>query len=99
MRGRTTTVLWKDHAISRHGSSRSSPVPLHTLLAGLRNAFNPQRPVEIIAVSAGKGADKPAVGQVTSITSGASFVVQQRGDIDKVFFDSVGRRICQPNCG
>ena len=77
----------------------SDDISLSTLVTGLRKSYNPQRPVEIIAVSAGTGADQTALKQITTITSGAAFVVQQPADIDKVFFDSVGRRICQPNCG
>ena len=79
--------------------SASDDISLSTLLTRLRKAFNPQRPVEIIAVSAGSGSDQSALSQVTAITNGASFVVRQPSDIDKVFFDSVGRRICKPNCG
>jgi hypothetical protein len=74
-------------------------ISLGTLLAGLRQAYDPQRPVEIIAVSAGNDADLSALSQITAITNGASFVVQKPSDIDRVFFDSVGRRICRPNCG
>ena len=79
--------------------SASDDISLGALLTGLRKSHNPQRPVEIIAVSAGAGADQSALKQITTITGGAAFVVQQPSDIDKVFFDSVGRRICQPNCG
>lgn len=77
----------------------SDDISLSTLLNYLRKAYDPQRPVEIIAVSAGLDADLPALNRITAITNGASFAVQQPSDIDKVFFDSVGRRICQPNCG
>jgi hypothetical protein len=80
-------------------SNARDDIPLSQLAAQLRNAYNPQHPVEIITVSAGRTADMPALNEITSITKGASFVVQQPSDIDKVFLDSVGLRICKPNCG
>jgi Bacterial extracellular solute-binding protein len=82
------------------GTSNSPrDISLNQLTAQLRKAYNPQRPVEIIAVSAGSTANAAALNQIVSLTKGASFIVQKPSDIDKVFLDSVGLRICKPNCG
>ena len=80
-------------------SNASDDISLSQLAAQLRKAYNPQRPVEIIAVSAGATADTAALDEIVSITKGASFIVRKPSDIDKVFLDSVGLRICKPNCG
>lgn len=73
-------------------------MPLSTLLASLRKAYNPRRPIEIIMVSAGSGANLAALQQITAISHGASYTVAQPSDIAHVFFDAFARRICSPNC-
>jgi Ca-activated chloride channel homolog len=80
-------------------SNAPDDIKLSQLAAQLHREYNPQRPVEIIAVSAGSTADTAALDEAASITKGASFIVQKPSDIDKVFLDSVGLRICKPNCG
>ncbi len=73
-------------------------ISLGELLNGLRQAYNPQRPVEIIAVSAGTDGELGALRQITAITHGASYTVARPADISSVFFDAIARRICVPNC-
>lgn len=73
-------------------------ISLHTMLASLRKAYDPRRPVEIIMVSAGADADQAVLKQITAITHGQAYVVEQPSDIAHVFFDAVARRICIPNC-
>ena len=80
-------------------SNARDDISLSQLTAQLRKEYNPQRPIEVIAVSAGSTADTAALNEVASITKGASFLVNKPSDIDKVFLDSVGLRICKPNCG
>jgi hypothetical protein len=79
--------------------SAPDDISLSQLLTGLRRSYDPHRPVEILAVSAGNTADLTALNEITAITKGASFVVRQPSDIDTAFFESIGRRICDPNCG
>ncbi len=71
---------------------------LSHLLASLRTDYDPQRPVEIITVSAGTDADLTALQQITAISHGASYTVERPSDMAHVFFDAVARRICTPNC-
>jgi Ca-activated chloride channel homolog len=80
-------------------SNAHDDISLSKLTAQLRKEYNPQRPVEVIAVSAGSTADTAAMNEIATITKGASFTVSKPSDIDKVFLDSVGLRICKPNCG
>jgi extracellular solute-binding protein len=72
---------------------------LTQLLAALRKAYNPQRPVEIITVSAGTDADVTAMREITAIAHGSSYTVEQPSDMAHVFFDALARRLCNPNCG
>ncbi len=71
---------------------------LGMLLSSLRQDYDPRRPVEIIAVSAGSDANEVALRQVTAITHGQSYTVERPSDIAHVFFDALARRICVPNC-
>lgn len=73
-------------------------ISLSQLLVSLRKAYDPQRPVEIIAVTAGTDGELGALQQITAITHGASYTVAQPSDIATVFFDAIARRICVPNC-
>ncbi len=73
-------------------------ISLGQLLASLSKLYNPQRPVEIITVTAGTDGELAALQQVTAITHGASYTVAQPSDIASVFFDAIARRICRPNC-
>jgi len=68
------------------------------MLASLRKDYNPQRPVEIITVTAGTQGDEATLREATAITHGQAYVVEQPSDIAHVFFDALARRICTPNC-
>jgi Ca-activated chloride channel homolog len=73
-------------------------ISLGRLLASLRRAYDPRRPVEIITVSAGSDANEAALRQVTAISHGKAYSVVLPSDIAHVFFDALARRICVPNC-
>jgi len=72
---------------------------LSSVLASLRQDYNPRRPVEIIAVSAGTDVNPAALQAIAAFTHGASYIVEQPSDIAHVFFDAIARRICAPKCG
>ena len=72
--------------------------PLSHMLASLRQAADPQRPVEILTVSAGTEVNEAALQQITAIGHGQSYVIEQPSDMARVFFDALARRLCQPNC-
>jgi hypothetical protein len=81
------------------GTNTAGSMQLSQLLARLRKDYDPRRPVEIIAVAAGTDADLTALEEITAISHGAAYSVQQPSDMAKVFFDALARRICTPNCG
>lgn len=80
-------------------SNAPDDISLSQLTAALQKEYNPQRPVEIISVSVKKIANIQGLNEIAAITRGASFFIAQPSDINKVFLDSVGLRICKPNCG
>ena len=75
-----------------------SDISLGQLLTSLRKAYNPQRPIEIITVTAGTDGELAVLKQITAIAHGASYTVAQPSDIASVFFDAIARRICGLNC-
>jgi Bacterial extracellular solute-binding protein len=80
------------------GTNTAGGMTLSQLLVRLRSAYDPRRPVEIIAVSAGTDADMTALQEITAISHGAAYSVEQPSDMARVFFDALARRICTPNC-
>jgi len=58
---------------------------LPTLLAKLKAARDPRRPVSIITIALGKDADVHALQQISAATGGRTFVVRQAGDIRAIF--------------
>jgi Bacterial extracellular solute-binding protein len=75
-----------------------SDISLGQLLTSLRKAYNPERPIEIITVTAGTDGELAVLKQITAIAHGASYTVAQPSDIASVFFDAIARRICGLNC-
>ncbi len=73
-------------------------ISLGQLVTTLRKEYDPQRPVEIIAVTGGTDGELAALQQITAITHGASYTVAQPSDMSRVFFDAIARNICVPNC-
>jgi hypothetical protein len=78
------------------GTNTAGGMTLSHLLASLRKDYDPRRPVEIITVST--GTDMTALAEITAISHGASYSVEQPSDMAHVFFDALARRICTPNC-
>jgi hypothetical protein len=68
------------------------------LLASLHKEYDPQRPVEIIMVSVGGDENEAQLQQITAITHGQAYVVDQPSDILSVFYNAIARRICGQNC-
>jgi hypothetical protein len=81
------------------GVNSAGSMTLSELLASLRKVYDPRRPVQIIAVSAGTDADITALQEIAAVSHGAAYSVQQPSDMTQVFFDAFARRICNPNCG
>ncbi|WP_245646850.1 substrate-binding and VWA domain-containing protein [Microtetraspora niveoalba] len=68
------------------------------LVAALRAEWDPERPVQIIVVAFGAGADRNALNEVVSATNGQLYVAEQPGQIIDVFLSALARRLCHPTC-
>ncbi|MCT9928823.1 substrate-binding and VWA domain-containing protein [Planotetraspora sp. A-T 1434] len=68
------------------------------LVERLHKEWNPDKPVQIIIVAFGKGADQQALNEIVSATNGQLYVAQEPGQIIDVFLSALARRLCHPTC-
>jgi hypothetical protein len=73
-------------------------VGLQQLVAELRAATDPRRPVPVIAIAFGPDIDPDPLRAIAQATSGAAYVAKDPRQITQVFFDAISKRTCRPNC-
>ncbi|HET6208789.1 MAG TPA: VWA domain-containing protein [Jatrophihabitans sp.] len=62
------------------------------LLAALHASADASRPIRIITIGIGPGADADALGKISAATGGRYYQVRNAGDISGVFLDAVSQR-------
>jgi hypothetical protein len=65
------------------------------MVSKLRAMYNPNKPVELIIVQIGDKGDFTAMKQAAAAGGGAAYQVTDPSQVASVFFQAVGRRICQ----
>lgn len=75
-----------------HGTS------LQGLVDELHDEWRPDKPVQIVIIAFGAGADRDSLGRITAATNGSLHVAQQPGEIIDVFLAALARRLCHPTC-
>lgn len=70
----------------------SSTRTLGQLLAQLRSIADPVRPIRVITIGIGGGADTDALAKIASATGGTCYLVQNPADISGVFLDAIAKR-------
>ena len=83
-----SVVLMTDGKNEDTNSTRT----LNQLLAELKAAANPSRPIRVITIGIGAGADAGALGKIASATGGKFYLVQDASDISGVFLDAIAQR-------
>jgi hypothetical protein len=83
-----SVVLMTDGKNEDTNSTRT----LNQLLAELKAAANPSRPIRVITIGIGAGADAGALGKIASATGGKFYLVQNASDISGVFLDAIAQR-------
>lgn len=72
---------------------------LHDItLSRLRSLVDAARPVPIITIGIGDGADIPALRQISAVTGGKTYAVKNPAQVRDVFLDAMVQRQCRPNC-
>ena len=67
-------------------------IALDQLLSTLRSEADPSRPVKVVAIGIGPGADMGALQQIAATTGGASYQAVNPADLQNVLFDAIRRR-------
>ncbi|MCP2345848.1 substrate-binding and VWA domain-containing protein [Nonomuraea roseoviolacea] len=80
------------------GKDDGRGVTLQELVGKLKNEWRPDRPVQIVVIAFGAGADRDSLGQITAATNGSLHVARQPGEIIDVFLAALARRLCHPTC-
>jgi hypothetical protein len=83
-----SVVLMTDGKNEDTNSTRT----LNQLLGELKGSADPRRPVRVITIGIGAGADAGALGKIASATGGKSYLVQDASDISGVFLDAIAQR-------
>ena len=65
---------------------------LQQLISRLRSAYNPDKPVKIVAIGIGKQADTRALAELASATDGLSYRALTPQDVTNVFLDAFLKR-------
>jgi Ca-activated chloride channel family protein len=73
-------------------------ISLGTLLTRLRSLIDRSRPVPILTIGIGNQADVPTLQQISAVTGGKTYVVQNPADVRAVFLDAMLQRECRPDC-
>ncbi|GAA4579050.1 substrate-binding and VWA domain-containing protein [Planotetraspora phitsanulokensis] len=80
------------------GHDDGKGVSRERLVETLREEWNPDRPVQVIVVAFGEGADQGALNEIVSVTNGQLYVAREPGQIIDVFVSALARRLCHPTC-
>ncbi|GAA1278551.1 hypothetical protein Psi02_60450 [Planotetraspora silvatica] len=81
------------------GRDDGKGVSREKLVEELRDEWDPDKPVQVIVVAFGEGADQGALNEIVSVTNGQLYVAQEPGQIIDVFLSALARRLCHPTCG
>lgn len=76
----------------------SDSISLDELLTTLAEEADPLRPVPVITIAYGPEADAEALQQISDVTDGAAYTAPAPHQIEDVFLDAVGQRVCRPSC-
>jgi Ca-activated chloride channel homolog len=71
---------------------------LTVLLRVLRAEQDLQRPVSVTTIAYGTGSATAPLAQISRATGGTAYVVTDPRQIQQVFLDALGQRLCRPHC-
>jgi hypothetical protein len=75
-----------------------SGISLRALISALRDEYDPARPVQIVMMGIGKGADHETLRKIAKATGGSAFSVSTPQQIQMIILNAISRRICAPKC-
>ncbi|WP_091104063.1 substrate-binding and VWA domain-containing protein [Nonomuraea pusilla] len=80
------------------GRDDGKGISLQRLLDRLHSEWKPDRPVQIVIIAFGSGADAGGLSRIAAATNGSLHEARQPGEIIDVFLAALARRLCHPTC-
>jgi hypothetical protein len=70
------------------------------ILQRLRSQYDPSRPVNVLLIAFGEGAEKgrPQMDALAKATGGEAFIAKDVLEVRKFFVEGMKRRLCAPHC-
>jgi hypothetical protein len=78
--------------------SRPGDIPAPSLLHDLKMLYNRSKPVNIDVIMVGQAGDFAVMRQIAAATNGKPYDITSPAQISQVFYQAMGRRICEPHC-
>jgi Bacterial extracellular solute-binding protein/von Willebrand factor type A domain len=73
-------------------------VSLDGLLRTLKTENDPARPVMVVFIGFGPDVDMSAMQRIAAETNGVAYHAMRPQEIQRIFLDTIARRICAPQC-
>jgi Ca-activated chloride channel family protein len=71
---------------------------LDALVKGVGKLSDRARPIPVIFLGMGDGVDPAEMKRIADATGGEFYIAKNPADVGDVFRESIGRRVCRPNC-
>jgi hypothetical protein len=79
-------------------NDKANSISLNTLLRTLKKENDPATPVMVIFIGFGPDVDMAAMQKIAAETDGAAYQAMKPQEIQRIFLETVARRICAPEC-
>jgi hypothetical protein len=73
-------------------------IPVPALLHDLKMLYDRNKPVNIDMIMVGQAGDFAVMRQIAAATNGKPYDITSPAQISQVFYQAMGRRICEPHC-
>jgi hypothetical protein len=73
-------------------------VSLGGLLTTLKKETDPDKPVQVVFIGFGPDVDMAAMQKIAVQTNGAAYHALKPQDVQRIFLETIARRICAPEC-
>ncbi|MEV5711425.1 substrate-binding and VWA domain-containing protein [Actinoallomurus sp. NPDC052274] len=79
-------------------NDKNNGISLSTLLRTLKRENDPNAPVMLIFIGFGPDVDMASMQKIAAETDGAAYQTMKPQEIQRIFLETVARRICAPEC-
>ncbi|GAA0372905.1 substrate-binding and VWA domain-containing protein [Actinoallomurus spadix] len=79
-------------------NDKTDGISLSALLRTLKKENDPAAPVQVLFIGYGPDVDMAAMQKVAAETDGAAYQAMKPQEIQRIFLNTIARRICTPEC-